>query len=409
MDNSGPAVLLERYQKLIELSRDLTSTLDLSTLLMHIVQAAAKLCNAEAASILLYDDIHQQLFFQAASNLDAPKMKGLIVPVDNSIAGWIIRNQEPVIVSDAQTDPRHFGNIGKATNVETRSLLGVPLSTKDKSIGVLEAINKQQGDFSQEDQNLLMALGSQAAIAIENTRLFQQSDLISELVHEIRTPLASLSAATHLLRRVELKEDLRENIMETMEQEIQRLSTLTTAFLDFARLESGRTQFNFELVRLNEVLVECVVITSSKAEQKNQRMITEMAENIPLIVADYDKIKQVALNLLSNAVKYTPDGGLIKLSAEPRGDDVIFQISDTGPGIPPESLPNLFEKFYRVPGAERTSPGTGLGLSICQRIIEAHSGHIEVQSRVGNGTIFTVYLPSRPKTKTGSLHLPETQ
>jgi signal transduction histidine kinase len=303
-------------------------------------------------------------------------------------------------------DPRHFGNIGKATNVETRTLLGVPLSTKDKSIGVLEAINKQHGDFSKEDQELLMALGSQAAIAIENTRLFQQSDLISELVHEIRTPLASLSAAIHLIRRVDLKEDLRENIMETMEQEIQRLSTLTTAFLDFARLESGRTQFSFELVRLNEILIECVVIISSKTEQKNQRMITEIADGIPLIVADYDKIKQVGLNLLSNAVKYTPEGGLIRLTATSRGDEVYFQVTDTGPGIPPESLPHLFEKFYRVPGIERTSQGTGLGLSICQRIVEAHSGRIEVQSHVGKGTTFSVYLPSRPKSKTGSLILP---
>jgi signal transduction histidine kinase len=405
MNESVSSGLLERYQKLIELSRDLTSTLDLSTLLDHIVGAAANLCHAEAASILLYDEIHQQLFFQAATNLDAPKMKGLIVPVESSIAGWIIRNQAPIIVGDAQHDPRHFGNIGRITNVETRSLLGVPLSTKEKSIGVLEAINKQYGEFSLEDQELLIALGSQAAIAIENTRLFQQSDLISELVHEIRTPLASLSAATHLLSRVDLKEDLRENIMETMDQEIQRLSTLTTAFLDFARLESGRTQFNFELVKLNEILIECVVIISSEIEQKNQRMISEIAESIPLIVADYDKIKQVGLNLLSNAVKYSPEGGLIKLSATSKGEEVVFQITDTGPGIPPESLPHLFEKFYRVPGVERTSQGTGLGLSICQRIVDAHSGHIEVQSQVGKGTIFSVYLPSRPKSKTGNLVL----
>jgi signal transduction histidine kinase len=405
MSESEPSVLLERYQKLIDLSNDLTSMLDLSTLLDRIVGAAAALCHAEAASILLYDEIHQQLYFQAATNLDAPKMKGLIVPVDNSIAGWIIRNQEPVIASDAQHDPRHFGNIGKVTQVETRSLLGVPLSTKDKTIGVLEAINKQHGEFSGEDQELLMALGSQAAIAIENTRLFQQSDLISELVHEIRTPLASLAAAAHLLQRVELKEDLRDNILDTMEQEIQRLSTLTTAFLDFARLESGRTQFSFELVKLNEILVECVVIISSKMEQKNQSMISQIPDDMPLIVADYDKIKQVGLNLLSNAVKYTPDGGLIRLSAAPRGEEVVFNVTDTGPGIPAESIPHLFEKFFRVPGVERTSQGTGLGLSICQRIVEAHSGRIEVHSQVGKGTTFSVYLPSRPKSKTGSLQM----
>jgi signal transduction histidine kinase len=85
----------------------------------------------------------------------------------------------------------------------------------------------------------------------------------------------------------------------------------------------------------------------------------------------------------------------------------MFHITDTGSGIPPESIPHLFEKFYRVPGVERTSQGTGLGLSICQHIIEAHSGRIEVQSQLGKGTTFSVYLPSRPKTKTGSLLLPD--
>ena len=92
-------------------------------------------------------------------------------------------------------------------------------------------------------------------------------------------------------------------------------------------------------------------------------------------------------------MKYTPEGGLIKLSAAPKGKEVVFTVSNTGPGIPPESLPHLFEKFYRVPGAEHTSQGTGLGLSICQRIVEAHSGRIEVQSQVGVGTTFLVHLP----------------
>ena len=148
-----------------------------------------------------------------------------------------------------------------------------------------------------------------------------------------------------------------------------------------------------------------MVIISSKMEQKNQRMITEIPDSMPLIAADYDKIKQVGLNLLSNAVKYTPEGGLIRLSASPKGEEVVFKVTDTGPGIPAESIPHLFEKFYRVPGVERTSQGTGLGLSICQHIVEAHSGRIEVISQVGKGTTFTVYLPSRPKSKTGSLQM----
>ena len=388
------ASLLERYQKLIDLSLDLASTLDLNELLNRIVSAAADLSHAEAASILLYDELNKQLYFQAATNMDTPMMRGLIVPVTSSIAGWIVLNHQPVIVNDAQTDPRHFGKVGQITQVQTKSLLGVPLMTQHKAIGVLEAINKQSGHFTVEDQNILMALGAQAAVAIENTRLFHQSDLISDLVHEIRTPLASLTAATHLLRRVELTEQMQDTIIETMEVEIQRLSEMTSAFLDFARLESGRMLFNYEVVNLKELILECVLITSSKIEQRNQTFEYKIADDIMPINADYDKIKQVVLNLLSNAMKYTPEGGNILLTVENVNGDVALHISDNGPGIPTESLSHIFERFYRVPGTEHLAQGTGLGLSICQSIIETHRGKIAVQSQVGKGTTFSVFLPS---------------
>ena len=147
MDN-GSASLLERYLRLIEISRDLGSTLDLNTLLNRIVHAAADVSNAQAASILLYDETNRQLYFQAATNLETPLMRGLIVPVDASIAGWIVTHRKPLIISDTQKDPRHFNLIAKPTGVETTSLLGVPLITKDKVVGVLEAINKLSGEFS---------------------------------------------------------------------------------------------------------------------------------------------------------------------------------------------------------------------------------------------------------------------
>jgi len=395
--------LLERYQRLIALSCDLASTLDLDILLNRIVHAAADLSHAEAASILLYDELHNTLHFQTATNLDTPLMRGLVVPVDASIAGWIVKNQQPAIVLDTKNDPRHFSKVGKITQVETQSLLGVPLIARERVIGVLEAINKRAGEFNEEDQELLMALGGQAATAIENARLFQQSDLISELVHEIRTPLASLTAATHLLKRWDLKDELRGGILDTMEQEIARLSEMTSAFLDIARLESGRAQFQFESVNLNELIPECVVIVGSKVEQKGQRLEYSVAPEVPLILADYNKIKQVCLNLLNNAMKYTPEGGKIEVTAHRSGDEVVIRVSDTGIGIPAESLPHLFEKFYRVPGTERHTQGTGLGLSICRRIVEAHSGRIEVKSQPGRGSTFSIFLPLKARFKTGAL------
>jgi signal transduction protein with GAF and PtsI domain len=144
---------IERYQRLIEISRDLASTLNLDVLLSRIVHAAADLCDAEAASILLYDQVKQELHFEAATSLERPQMRGLIVPVDASIAGWIVLNRQPVLITDASQDKRHFGHIAKVTDTHTKSLLGVPLITKDKVVGVIEAINKHTGEFTQEDKS----------------------------------------------------------------------------------------------------------------------------------------------------------------------------------------------------------------------------------------------------------------
>ena len=139
--------LVERYRRLLEISRDLASTLDLDTLLNRIVQAAADLSAAQAASILLYDQAKEQLYFEAATNLEEPLMRGLVVPVENSIAGWVLLHCEPLMIADTRQDPRHFEGVDKATKIVTISLLAVPLVAKEKVIGVLEAVNKQIGEF----------------------------------------------------------------------------------------------------------------------------------------------------------------------------------------------------------------------------------------------------------------------
>ena len=393
MDEIVASTLPERYKRLLELSRDLSSTLDLDSLLNHIVKASAELCGAEAASILLYDQVKDQLYFRATSNLDTPLMSELIVPVSGSIAGWIVSNRQPVIIDQVQRDPRHFNAIGRLTNIETRSILGVPLLRKDRVVGVLETINKQNGDFTPEDQDLMMALGAQAAIAIENARLFQQSDLISEFVHELRTPLASLSASAYILLRPEVPEERRTKIIQTMQQEISRLSDMASAFLDLARLDSGRTRFQFSSVLIGEILEECSIVMHEKIDERQQNLVVEIPPSPIEISVDRDKLKQVLLNLLSNANKYSPPGSTIRLSVKTTSDEIILQVIDNGHGIPPKYISHLFEKFYRVPATEQEAPGTGLGLYICKHIIDAHGGKINVESVVGQGTTVTVRLP----------------
>lgn len=133
---------LEGYRRLIDIARDLASTLELDILLNRIIRAVVDITGAQAASILLYDDASRQLYFQVATDMDQPLMRGLVVPLEGSIAGWIVTNRQPVRISNAQEDPRHFGMIEKVTHYATNSLLGVPLTTKEKVIGVLEALNK---------------------------------------------------------------------------------------------------------------------------------------------------------------------------------------------------------------------------------------------------------------------------
>lgn len=392
MTDSNMSDLLERYQRLTGISSDLASTLDLNELLTRIVNAAADLCHAEGASILLYDQTNQQLYFQAASNMDEPLMQGLIVPVDSSIAGWIVKERKPIIISDTQKDPRHFSNISQSTGVKTTSLLGVPLITKDKVIGVLEAINKLPGNFSEEDQTLLEALGAQAAVAIQNTYLFQQSDLISELIHELRTPLSSLNTAAYLLNRNSISDDHKKRVMGTIIRETSRLSEMASAFLDLARLESGRTQFKIEALDLAKLLNESVEVLQGEADQKEQTLKLSIEDDLPQLKGDYDKLKQVILNLLSNAIKYTPPKGKVFLSAESSEDETVIHVKDTGVGIPPDSVDKIFEKFFRVPGSEQICEGSGLGLSISKRIISAHRGTIDVDSQVGKGTTISVHF-----------------
>ena len=389
---------LDSYLRLIEISRNLASTLDLNDLLDRIVQAAAGITEAEAASILLYDNTQHQLYFQVATNIDEPTLRGLVVPLEGSIAGWIVANQKTVRIDDVQKDDRHFGDISQTIDFPVKSMLGIPLITKNKVVGVLEALNKKGAKFTNRDEDLLSVLGAQAAVAIENARLFQQSDLISEFVHELRTPLASLSTATYLLLRPEISREQQEQIINNIHNETLRLNSLASSFLDLARLESGRVQFHKSSFDIMDLLHECKDIMASKADEDNIQIRVIDSTGPSMLEADRDKIKQVILNMLSNSIKYNRKNGSIILKVETHEQEMIISVQDTGVGIPEDAIAHLFEKFYRVREIEAKTTGTGLGLSICKKIIQGHGGTIEIKSKLGIGTNVLISLPRVSKT-----------
>jgi signal transduction histidine kinase len=246
---------------------------------------------------------------------------------------------------------------------------------------------------------VLSVLGAQAAVAIENARLFQQSDLISEFVHELRTPLASLSTATYLLLRPEISQEQRDQIINNIHSETLRLNALASSFLDLARLESGRVHFRRNTFNLSDLVYECKDVMASKADDRHVQLRVEPLEGLPTMEADRDKIKQVLLNLISNGVKYNRPHGSVIVRAEGVPGETIITVQDTGMGIPEQALPHLFEKFYRVREHEGQATGTGLGLSICREIVYGHRGRIEVKSKMGVGTLFTITLPRSQRTQ----------
>jgi signal transduction histidine kinase len=391
--------LLAHYERIIEISQQLNATFDHMALLRQIVSAATELTRCEAASIMLLDSATGELRFAMSNNLNPHEMEELIVPLEGSIAGWIVTHGEPRVIKDVSQEPGHFQGVDDTVEFQTRNLLGVPMRAHTKVIGVLQAVNKHNGEaFSEDDVNTLTTLASQAAIAIENARLFQQSDFIAEMVHELRTPLAALKASTTLLLRPDLPEGRRGDIISTMQGETERLIRLTTEFLDLARLESGRTKLELAPFDLHKLFIECIEVVEQQASEKGVTIYAD--DNDFTLRGDRGKIKQVLLNFLTNAIKYNRENGDINITARLNEEQVPpmiqLSIADSGYGVSKEHQKHMFQKFFRVPDTAGFTQGTGLGLAITKHIIEAHEGQIWMESEEGVGSTFHVTLPPAP-------------
>jgi signal transduction histidine kinase len=384
-------------ERLLEISTRLSSTLHLDDLLDLVMDVATELTDTEAASILLVDRKSGQLHFVASKGGDVPP--DMPVPLEGSIAGWVVQNGRSVVLADVQEDERFYANVDQNLDFQTRSMLAVPLNTQNGTIGALEVLNKRNGaEYTGQDVALMEALASQAAVAIVNAYLFNQSDLLAEVMHEIKTPLMAITTASELMQRAGLPEEQLRNLAQMIHKESFRLANMTRDFVDFARLESGRIRLAQEPVDIGEIIQEVVSLSSSQASARQITIDVALAGGLPdkhsprQILGDADRLKQVLVNLVSNAIKYNRDNGRVIISASVGESELCVGVSDTGMGIAEEDLPRLFERFYRIPGSEKRE-GSGLGLTIAQKIVEAHNGRIEVQSTVGEGTTFTIVLP----------------
>jgi signal transduction histidine kinase len=214
------------------------------------------------------------------------------------------------------------------------------------------------------------------------------------MVHELRTPLTALTAVANLLQRLDLPDEQRLNLAQTLHVEVDRLNEMTTDFLELARLETGRSRFYREPVHLGGLVEECLQVVRAQAEEEGIALDVQIDRSITPVQGDRNRLKQVLLNLMTNAIKYNKPRGKVILRLKQKRESLLLSIEDTGRGIPEEALPHIFDRFYRVPYQGRDAPGTGLGLAIAKRIVESHGGTISVESQLDRGSTFIIRLPT---------------
>lgn len=217
--------------------------------------------------------------------------------------------------------------------------------------------------------------------------------LFASILHELRTPLCIISGFAELMED-EVAGPLTPQQFHYLAQirdGAGQIETLVNDVLDFVKLHEGRMELARTLLSPQEAMQAVADSFAALAEKRKVRLQVNASPSLPRVHADPQRLKQIFNNLLSNALKFTPEGGTVLLSAYPLGERLAFRVSDSGIGIPSESLPRLFEGFYQV---RQNQGGTGLGLMIAKQLVEAHGGQIQVTSELGKGTIFTFVLPA---------------
>ncbi|MBI3079887.1 MAG: GAF domain-containing protein, partial [candidate division NC10 bacterium] len=362
---------------------------------------------------LLLEEATGDLVFEVALGERGEKVKELRLKRGQGIAGWVAEHGEPLCIPDVTRDPRFLTQVDATTGFVTKSILCVPLRLKGTTIGVIEVMNKRGArPYDQEDQRLLQAIAGQAAVAIENAKLYQRvsrqladlkrleqvkDDLTQLVVHDLKTPLTSIVLNLDMLGAPEGPEGAKwVRHVGDAKRSSRSLMTLVANLLDISSMEEGKLRLTREPLVLADLAASVVGEFQVQAEEEKIGVRAEVPPDLPPIRADADLLRRVLANLLSNALKHSPPetGIQVRAALAEGGGAVQVDVVDEGEGIPEAYHQKIFEKFGQV---ETARPGPrlnkGLGLTFCKLAGEAHGGRIWVQSAVGRGSTFSFTIP----------------
>ena len=403
---------LEEVSTLYTLADQMTSSLELPVVLDAIVNILRSVLDCRGSHIFLLDEETQQLEIKASAGMTLEGRESTRMHIGEGVSGQVMELAQPIYVPDTRREPdlRYFDQ-------KVRSLLVVPLITKDRVIGTLSVDDFKVDAFSTDHGRLLTIAAAQAAVAIENARLFaglkerakkleeayaelqeadrKKDEFVQNVSHELRTPLTFIKAYVELFLEGTLG-PISEAQRRSMEIVIQRTHAITRLVNDILTLQLLEQEaMRMAPVAVDELVRSAVQGAEAIAVQAGLTVRAEVAEPLPLIYGDRGRLTQVLDNLLGNAIKFSPNGGRIMVRAYPVHKAVQVEVTDQGIGIPTDELDKIFERFYQVDGSsKRRFSGTGLGLAIVQRIVEGHNGKIWVESEMGKGSTFSFTVPA---------------
>jgi signal transduction histidine kinase/CHASE3 domain sensor protein len=403
----------QRLETVATMGEQLNSILSLDELLQELVnQTQEKFEYYQVQVYLVSDGFLILTSASGAANTEKMIIEGHQIPInaESSLAAKAARSANIVWVEDVHDDADWLAN---PLLPDTASEMAVPIILDDHVVGILDVQSDDIASFDDADANLFRFLANQAAVAINNAKLFSainaarqdaetasqfKTQFLSNMSHELRTPLNAIINMTGFVAdgvMGEVNEDQVDALNKTVDSG-QHLLSLINDVLDLTKIEAGMMNIIFEDVDLEAVLNS--VMSSGKGLVKNKPidLISDFpAEGLPHLLGDKRRIRQILLNILSNSVKYTIEGEII-VSARVKENNVHISIQDTGIGIADHDYPRVFETFTQASNSLDNVVSTGLGLPITKQLVELHGGEIWFESEVGSGSIFHVLLPVSP-------------
>ncbi len=399
------------FETLTSISKTINSTLNLDDVLSVITREASHLMAGKLCSLLMLDQTGEWLELRSSYGAGDSYINKPRLAVDESLLGTVVRRKKALQVENVQLSSR-YQHIEVARQEGLVSLLGVPLLFGGKCIGTLSVYTGEHRSFSNEEVRILSALAEFSGIAIEKARLYERlvdieeelrrneklsaiGLLAAEVAHEIRNPLTVIKMLFHSLNLKFPANDPRARDVEVMTEKINHLNKTVEQILSVAR----SSEPSLAPVDLNSVIEDLGLLVRHKLKNQGIKFTLDLDPSLPKVSADAAQLSQALLNLVLNSVEAMPTGGTLTIKTNPLAKDsaktpthAVIELKDTGHGMTDEQQAKAFRSLLKT----TKKHGTGIGLAIVSRIIEAHTGEIEVKSRQGKGTTFRILLPVSP-------------